>query len=116
MAAWPGKIIFPRKNGCVARENDFLASKWLRGSGKKFSRVKIAAWPGKIFFQPQPPCLEFVGRIFCRNWKKYDICQRIGNNVEAFRYYLVLESGQFQLCKIIDKWLLRLCLSYILTR
>ena len=25
------------------------------------------------------------------------------NNVEAFRYYLVLKSGQFQLRKIIDQ-------------
>jgi hypothetical protein len=29
--------------------------------------------------------------------------QRIGNNVEAFRYYLVLKSGQFRSCRIIDK-------------
>ena len=29
--------------------------------------------------------------------------QRIGNNVEAFRYYLALKSGQFQLRKIIDQ-------------
>ena len=29
--------------------------------------------------------------------------QRIRNNVEAFRYYLVLKSGQFQLRKIIDQ-------------
>lgn len=35
--------------------------------------------------------------------------QRIGNNVEAFRYYLALKSGQFQHFKIIDKWFLRLC-------
>lgn len=35
--------------------------------------------------------------------------QRIGNNVEAFRYYLVLKSRQFQHFKIIDKWFLRLC-------
>lgn len=27
----------------------------------------------------------------------------IGNNVEAFRYYLVLKSRQFQPCKIIGK-------------
>ena len=25
------------------------------------------------------------------------------NNVEAFRYYLVLESGQFRLCKVIGQ-------------
>ena len=35
--------------------------------------------------------------------------QRIRNNVEAFRYYLALKSGQFQHFKIIDKWFLRLC-------
>ena len=29
--------------------------------------------------------------------------QRIGNNVEAFRYYLVLKSRQFQLTKIVTK-------------
>lgn len=29
--------------------------------------------------------------------------QRIGNNVEAFRYYLALKSGQFQLTKIVTK-------------
>ena len=29
--------------------------------------------------------------------------QRIRNNVEAFRYYLALKSGQFQPLGIIDK-------------
>ena len=29
--------------------------------------------------------------------------QRIRNNVEAFRYYLALKSGQFQLTKIVAK-------------
>lgn len=33
---------------------------------------------------------------------KPDICSRIReNNVEAFRYYLVLESGKFLLFKIM---------------
>jgi len=39
--------------------------------------------------------------------------QRIGNNVEAFRYYLVLKSRQFQLTKIVAKWLPALMLLYI---
>ena len=34
------------------------------------------------------------------------------NNVEAFRYYLALKSGQFQPNKIMRKKLLRLCLLY----
>jgi len=39
--------------------------------------------------------------------------QRIGNNVEAFRYYLALKSGQFQLTKIVAKWLPALICCYI---
>lgn len=35
--------------------------------------------------------------------------QRIENNVEAFRYYLALKSGQFQLTKIVQNGFLRLC-------
>ena len=39
--------------------------------------------------------------------------QRIRNNVEAFRYYLALKSGQFQLTKIVAKWLPALICCYI---
>ena len=41
--------------------------------------------------------------IICLIIQKHDLCGRIENNVEAFRDYLVLKSGQFQLRKIIDQ-------------
>ena len=51
--------------------------------------------------------------IICLIIQKHDLCGRIENNVEAFRYYLALKSGQFHSVKIMGKWLLRLCLLYI---
>ena len=42
-------------------------------------------------------------RFICLIIQKHDLCGRIEDKVEAFRYYLVLKSGQFQLRKIIDQ-------------
>lgn len=65
----------------------------MHGGGKLFSAVK----------QLDEVCLKIFKGMFWGKLEKIRYLQRIGNNVEAFRYYLALKSGQFQPNKIMRK-------------
>ncbi len=52
--------------------------------------------------------ITYIKMLFVTTIRKNSyICPELENNVEAFRYYLVLKSRQFQPNKIIGKCFLR---------